>query len=1032
MSGHPSHQNQSDSIDGLNKQPDVPQLGIINRRSTYLLLVMVGAWLIISYIAVSYFTLKRLEAGLLLHSGELELTSSAVTYNFERSISFLRVMPSTVADDMTVIEALHTLFRPSSWKNDFPEEKRSYLNSLHNVSALNIHLGEQAKDLDVDIVWVMDSNGDCIASSNFDQPESFVGVNYSDRSYFKSAMSGLRGRQYAVGRQTNIPGLFFSAPIRFKDSIIGAVAIKIDISKLSQWFNRFNCFVTDSAGVIILSSEKSLEHHALVDAKVFLMSPDARDKQYKRKDFPKLKIGTIGARSSSYPAITLPGSDIPNMLARSEQGKDGYTIYTFEKIPEISQLRTSNAQLTILVFISGAALILLGTGIRRYLTDMRKSIAVAIAASRAKSMFLANMSHEIRTPMNGIIGMTELCLTTPITTEQHSYLNAVKSSADNLLSIINDILDFSKIEAGKIDLDSVPFLLRTTIGQTLQSIAVRAAEKGLEVLFNPSPDTPDALIGDPGRLRQILINLVGNAIKFTDHGQVLVSIGIAEENENGCLLSFSIKDNGIGIPPDKLRLIFDPFEQADLSTTKSFGGTGLGLAISKNLVELFGGTIRVDSEVGKGSTFIFTARFMIQQIPQQVAQTIPLLKGRSALVVDDVAINRNVLADFLGKWGITVSQAENAATAMKALDESIRLSTVFDFVLIDVQMPEYDGWQLVEDIRRQPVHDSVFCILMPSASMRGDSQRCRELKIDGYLTKPIINSELHDLLCLLISSGSSTILNPENTPITRHAVLESRQRLSILVADDVSINQVLIKTILARFGHAVTVAGNGEEAVNIWQRDAGVYDVIFMDVQMPVMDGFLATGRIRELETSQGGHIPIVAMTAYAMKEDMERCSKAGMDDYISKPFHPDDIVMVLKRLGNVIGKTHHTSSQQSATPESADIPAAEEQIFNRSELLKRLGNQETLIPEFIAMFTEAVDLTLPVLEEAIAAEDIASAATHAHSIKGVSGNIGADRVFSISLDLEASAKAGDIDRLRERIAPLRTQYELFKATVAQ
>ena len=1028
MTGNFSHRNILEPLRGSHTSRDLQQPGFLNRRASMLLLLFLGGWLLISYLAVSFFTNKRLTEALQLHSTELEKTASAVTYHFERSILFLHVIPATVADDMTVITALRTFNIQSSLHIKTIEDKRSYLNSLRYLTALNLHLAEQKRDMDVDVIWVMAPNGDCIASSNYGQSESFVGVNYSDRAYFKNAMDELRGMQYAVGRTTNIPGLYFSAPILDGGKVIGAVTVKIDITRLSQWFNRFDCFVTDSAGAIILSNEKRLEHHALAGAPVFKMSADARDKQYKNREFPVLKIGSFRGLSYSYPVMTMPGSDTPYMLAQSKQSKDGYTIFTYSKIPEIEQFRSAKFQFTILTFISGSALILLIAGFRRYLSDMRNAIQVAESASRSKSAFLANMSHEIRTPMNGIIGMTELCLTTNIDSEQQTYLSAVKSSAENLLSIINDILDFSKIEAGKIELDNVPFLLRSTVGQTLQSIAIRAAEKRLEVLFNPAPDTPDALIGDPGRLRQILINLVGNAIKFTAGGQVLVSVRTVEEDENGCLLSFSVQDEGIGIAPEKLGMIFDPFEQADLSTTKSFGGTGLGLTISKNIVELFGGTIRVESEVGKGSTFIFTARFAIQHMPQPVHAALPL-KGHTALVVDDVAINRAVLDDFLGNWSVTASQAESAATAIAMLDASLRENTPFDFVLIDVQMPEIDGWQLVEHIRNQPAYDSVYCILMPSAGMRGDSQRCKELKVDGYLTKPIIHRELHDLLCMLISSGRSSP-HPANGPVTRFQVLENRQRLSILVAEDVPINQILIKTILARYGHAVTVAGNGAEAVQIWQSGAGTYDLIFMDVQMPVMDGFQATRRIRELESYRGGHIPIVAMTAYAMKEDRDRCSEAGMDDYISKPFQPEDIVSVFKRLTFIDAKNQPPVVQQPPSPAEVpqvDTAESQELVFNRPELLKRLGNQESLIAQFIAMFIETVDQDLPVLEEAIAADDIKTAATRAHSIKGVTGNIGANRMCSVARDLDAYAKAGDIAGLKAHIAPLRSEYERFK-----
>jgi two-component system, sensor histidine kinase and response regulator len=1030
MSDDQSLQQNPGPVNTPRKQPLPQRFGFLSRYPAVFLLVLLGVWFIISCFAVSHFAYKHLETDLRRYSTELNQTAEAVTYHFERSISFLNVLPETIAGNLAVIAALHSTRHQPLWERKTPVEKRATLNSRQDLVNLNHLLSKQKKDLDVDVLWVMDQNGECIASSNFETAESFVGISYADRAYFKSAMAGARGRQYAVGRQTNIPGLFFSAPIFDGTQISGVVTIKIDIARLSKWFSRFNCFVIDEAGVIILSSDKALEHGALEGAQVFQLSPEVRDKQYKRRDFTTLKIGNFGDRFPLYQSITLPGSDIPHMLARSQQSKDGYSIFTYLKILEIKQLRAVKIGFTILVFVSGAVLILLVAGVRRYLRDMRESIAVAESASRAKSQFLANMSHEIRTPMNGIIGLTDLCLTSEISREQKSYLDGVKSSADHLLSIINDILDFSKIEAGKMELESIPFLLRTTIGQTLQSLAVRAADKGLIVLFNPNPDAPDALIGDPGRLRQILINLVGNAIKFTARGQVVVNVSVIKYDGGECLLSFGIQDEGIGIPPEKQRIIFDPFEQADASTTKSFGGTGLGLAITRTLVEMMGGTVRVESEVGKGSCFTFTALFAINRSPQPLPG-VAQLKGRSALVVDDIAINRAMLADFLGKWGITTSLAENGAAAIKALNESVRLDIPFDFVLIDVMMPECDGWQLAEDIRRQPCYDSLRCILMPSAGMRGDSQRCRDLKIDGYLTKPIIHTELHDLLCLLISSSRTSedpenARHPENAPFTRHTVLESRPRLSILVAEDVPINQLIIKTMLVSFGHSVTLVDNGEEAVQAWQGESG-FDLIFMDVQMPVMDGLLASRTIRELETATGGHVPIAAMTAFAMKEDRDRCRDAGMDDYVSKPFQQEDVLSVLNRLVKDVGIPTAPVTQDDPA-EQTDPAEDQRAIFNRTALLLRLSNHHEMIPAFVAMFIKEVDQNLPALEAAIISGDSKAAADSAHSIKGVSGNIGADRMYAVVLDLEACVKDGETADAGAKIAVLRAEYELFKA----
>ncbi len=735
------------------------------RLSGYLLLLLAG-WFIFSYIAVSLFANKRFAAELAQQARELDHTADAVSYNFDRSLSFLTVIPATVADNFNVISTIRLLNKHASWKKDSPEVKRTFLNSNHEVTALELNLVSQKKDLDVDVIWVLSPEGDCIASSNYDQPESFVGISYADRAYFKSAMAGQPGKQYAVGRQTNIPGLFFSAPIFDGGTVIGAVVVKIDIARLAKWFSRFNCFVADTAGVVILSSDKVLEHYALANAPVFQMTPTARDKQYKRKDFPILNINIFDYESLSYPVITLPGSDSSFMMTLGRPGRDGYTVFTYGNIVGAKQLRTLKWQLTLLVFVSGTGLILIVVGIRQYLRDMRKSLIAAEASSRAKGMFLANMSHEIRTPMNGIIGMTELCLATNLDSIQQKYLNAVKVSADNLLSIINDILDFSKIEEGKTELSRIPFSLCATIEQALLSIATLATAKQVEVLFKPSPDIPKVLTGDPDRLRQILLNLVGNAVKFSNGGEVLVSVAPVEVTDMLCRLSFSVVDEGIGISAEKLNKIFEQFEQGDLSTTKTYGGTGLGLAISKDLVELMGGTLSVKSELGKGSTFSFTVPFEIRNTPHS----------------------------------------------------------------LNVQEP------------------------------------------------------------------------PENNTATTADSSESKI-LDILVAEDVPINQMLIETILAQYGHAVTLVENGEQAVQAWQAKSGSYDLILMDVQMPVMDGLQATCRIRELEAVSGGHIPIIAMTAYAMKEDMDRCREVGMDDYISKPFHAESILTVLKK---VIGSYYH------------------------------------------------------------------------------------------------------------------------------
>jgi PAS domain S-box-containing protein len=746
-------------------------------------------------------------------------------------------------------------------------------------------------------------------------------------------------------------------------------------------------------------------------------------------------------------SILAPPDHSDGLAEILESARRGENTNSYEAVRVAKDGRRIDASITVFPIKNSAGNIVSVAGITRDITErkgyedeLRQAKTAAEVANRAKSDFLANMSHEIRTPMNGVIGMTGLLLDTNLSPEQREYAETVRVSSENLLTIINDILDFSKIEAGKMELEETDFDLQRVVEETVDLLAEQAHGKGLELVSYMEQGVSTALRGDAGRIRQVLVNLLGNAIKFTEAGELVLRVSLDEDKGEEAVVRFEVKDSGIGMTEEQRSRLFESFSQADASTTRRFGGTGLGLAISKQLVELMGGKIGVESEPGKGSNFWFTTRLEkqsddVQSAPSRRAD----LRNLRVLVVDDNDTNRRIVHEQVISWGMKNGMAEDGPSALERLRSFAECGEPYDLAIVDLDMPEMDGMELAHKIMADPAISSTKLILLTSMGLRGEAEQARRVGFAAYLTKPVRQSKLYDAITtvmgtLLVEEEAERRLAHEaSTIVTRHSLEEAkshtRERLAarahVLVAEDNAVNQKVAVRMLERLGYRADVAANGIEALEALSRIR--YAAVLMDVQMPEMDGYEATAEIRRREGDLR-HTPVIAMTANALKGDREKALEAGMDDYVPKPVKPKELEAVLERW-----VSEEKELEEGATVSAVDYGSAvgenseEEDPLDRNVLagLRELQEEDEpdILDELIELFLADVPPLLAALRQAVEAGDAHSVERIVHTLKGSSANMGAKRMEAICAELEETGRSENLAGAPVRISRLEEEF---------
>ena len=991
--------------------------GLVNKFSTRWTWTIAGSlivWIAIAWFGTSYQATQAQDASYKAGMKQAQLQLGDIAGAISDSLRILRNVPRILSGDFTIGTQLAG-FGPLVAASKLPyEERKEIWTATGARSGMNKFLSIAAMGLEADVIWIVNAAGDCVAASNAGTPKSFVGTNYAERDYFRQAVAGQAGQQYAVGKISKVAGFFYSYPVlNSRNQFIGAVVVKRDITSFLRWTASNGAFIADSLGVVVLADNKNFEFRTVPGSTIASVSQEVKLSRYGREFFAPL---AKAFENNQYPELTfLAELPYPQILVSRAIANGEVTVYVPSEAPELMRVDAARTGVFLLVALAGVMVILAVSVLALFIRRTSEARLAAENASLAKSQFLANMSHEIRTPMNAVIGMSGLALRAPMSEQARDYVLKVRQSGIALMGIINDILDFSKIDAGRLDIEQVDFDLDVVLESLATFVGDKVSAKGLDLLFDVAADVPRALVGDPLRLGQILVNLTGNAVKFTQSGEVLVRVERGAARSGEVELKFAVRDSGIGMTPEQLGRLFQAFSQADASTTRMYGGTGLGLAISKNLVELMGGHIHAQSQPGVGSTFSFSVRLGLSTqplpAPPEVLQP-ERLRTMKVLVVDDNDSARRIMVDLLASMGLTAVAVSSGQEAIDSLQES----QPWDLVYMDWRMPGLSG---IETVRRLQALPDAPPVVMVSAFDREEILReAVDVRLQGVLSKPVTASTLMDSMATVL--GRSTVAR--RTSAAGDEVSEDDVRAlrgaHVLLVEDNDLNQELAVALLTTHGITVQVVSDGAQALQALEH--GRFDGVLMDGQMPVMDGYEATRQLR-LKPQLAG-LPVIAMTANVMAGDRVKALEAGMNDLIGKPIHVGEMFAIMGRWIRPVVRAGLVAQDavQEAVPPSPGASGEDEALHQALQQagvdtaggLRTALGQQALYRKLLKRFMDGQRDTLERTRACLEGGQAQEATREAHTLAGVAGNIGAHALMRAAKELEQACRGDGQDPL--------------------